>query len=98
MLRTEALRILGLRDDHDEATLRAAYAEKLKAEHPDTSGDDRARGMAQLRKAKDFLAARFKEVSLPECEPCKGKGVIMGLSKFGTTCKACQGTGRNTRR
>lgn len=98
VLRSEALRLLGLRDDHDEAALRAAYAEKLKAQHPDTGGDDHARSVARLRKAKDFLAARFKEASLPACEPCKGKGVIKGLSKFGTTCKACQGTGLGLRR
>lgn len=97
MLRTEALRILGLKDDHSEQQLREAYAAAVKSNHSDTGGDGSQ--VTKLRKAKDFLMQRFATpAALPECEPCKGKGVIMGLSKFGTTCKACQGTGRNTRR
>lgn len=96
MLRTEALRILGLRDDHDEATLRSAYVDAVKAAHPDLSGDEKSRRVATLRRAKDFLYMRFRE-ALPPCEACKGKGIVKGLSKFGTTCKACQGTCVNTR-
>lgn len=96
MLRTEALRILGLKDGHTEDELRAAYVSAVKANHSDTGGDGTQ--VARLKRAKDFLAKRFEPVdALPECPRCKGKGVILGLSKFGTTCKVCQGTGRNTR-
>lgn len=97
MLRAEALRILGLKDKHTEEELRSAYVAAQKADHPDQGGSGTQ--TASLKKAKDFLMQRFATpADLPTCEPCKGRGVIKGLSKFGTTCKACQGTGRNTRR
>lgn len=103
MLRSEALRILGLEEGHSEQQMRDAYAAAVKRAHPDSGcvadGDAQRRVLDKAKKAKDFLAQRFKEPSsIPECEPCKGKGVIKGLSKFGTTCKACQGTGRDTRK
>lgn len=96
MLRSEALRILGLKDDHSEQQLRDAYSAAVKSNHSDTGGDGTQ--VAKLKKAKDFLMQRFATVQLDDCDNCKGLGVIKGLSKFGTTCKTCQGTGRNLRR
>lgn len=95
MLAEEALRALGMKTCLSEDELRAAYTDAVKRSHPDQGGDG---DVAKLKRAKDFLMKRFTASTLPVCEPCKGKGVIKGLSKFGTTCKACQGTGRDTRK
>lgn len=97
MLRTEALRVLGLAENHDENDLRRAYASAVRLAHPDTGGDRTAHDVDRLKKAKDVLAARFAEDNGEACVPCKGKGTIMGISKFGSTCKACGGTGRAKR-
>lgn len=100
MLRSEALRILKLPDVHDAEAVRSAFAEAVKRTHPDvgTVGDfNAAYALARAKKARDLLIKRFDDTVLPTCPSCAGKGVIQGLSKFGTTCKTCRGTGVNTR-
>lgn len=100
MLQSQAIQLLCLRSDYTEADLREAYVKAVKLAHPDTSlvlAAGRTRPLAELMAARDLLMKRF-EPELPDCNTCKGKGVIQGLSKFGTTCKTCQGSGRNTRR
>lgn len=98
----QAARVLDVRlKGLTQEAVRAAYVAALKKTHPDVA--DNAAQPARfpfdkLREAKDTLLRIVAETDeLPQCPRCAGRGVIMGLSKFGSTCKECQGTGKRAR-
>lgn len=64
--------ILGVSPDADETAIRAAYAAKLKAAHPDHGGS--GQDITALKDARDTLLARPKKATT--CRVCGGSGWV----------------------
>ena len=95
----DAARVLGVKlDGLTENDLSLAFARAVKLSHPDNGGDlEKAKlSLDRAKKARDKLRSYIGEDNSVDgqCKPCKGKGVIMGLSRFGSQCPTCKGTGR----
>lgn len=97
-----AEKTLGLTPPYDDAAVRAAFAEKLKAAHPDSgvAVDDVAGFIGALKEARDKLVAELAAGGggeLETCSRCRGKG-WRPASGFGReTCRACGGDGLKRR-
>lgn len=96
----DAARVLGVKlNGLTENEVRLAFARAVKLAHPDTGGkgNDESVNIDRAKKARDKLIAYVGDGENPvdgSCKPCKGTGTIMGLSRFGSQCPTCKGTGR----
>lgn len=81
--------LLGLEGAVNSAAISAAFAEKVKEQHPDTGGP--GTDMTQLKAARDHM----RQVVAGEnrrCKTCKGSGIVR-VKMGATPCAACKGTG-----
>lgn len=97
MTPAEATKLLGLTDAESVVvrSIRAAWARKVRAAHPDT-GDDNDNAWLRLERfnqARDLLLAAAAEQS-NTCTQCRGTGRIGIKGRLGSTkCPSCAGTG-----
>ena len=83
------LGIVGPLNALTDAEVRLAFADKVKATHPDTGGP--SADMSELKRARDTLLNR-RNVDDFTCRQCDGLGSVrsrMGIKP----CGACKGTG-----
>ena len=97
LTREQALKLLHLADDDlDAASVRLAFANRVKAVHPDTADIEQASGQAaralqELRASRDMLLDMIA-TKQNACRLCKGSGRVQASMGF-RQCGACAGTG-----
>lgn len=90
-----ASQLLGLPSGAEPAEIRAAFATKVKAAHPDSGGT--GGDIQQLKQARNILleAHRLPKehvAAMHPCQMCSGRGMVS--EGFGyQVCTTCNGTG-----
>lgn len=72
-MQQEPHNVLGLQPDADETAIRAAYAEKVRADHPDHGGT--GQNLKALKQARDAMLGRAPKPQTT-CKICGGKGWV----------------------
>jgi len=76
-------------DNLTEDHINAAFAEAVKASHPDLGG---AGNIYALKAARDVLRQELAKAPRGVCLTCRGKGVVK-TSMFSKMCESCEGRG-----
>lgn len=89
MHRLQALRVLSLSGEPDEAAIRDAYAKAVRAAHPDTgsAGGDMAATLRKCKAARDALLRGLSD-KITTCTSCQGVGIVRNVR-----CPFCNGRG-----